>query len=147
MGIQLSIQLSLRNTEKNKQLVVPRRDRLVLSYIVRCKLWAFSCFFRNKEKNRQLIAPRRGRLCALLWSTKRLHCFQREASYYTNVSVYKYMNRHRARIIAIGYCVLLLGRLLCISLLIIAFKNFLFHILVDCLLLGWYVVHSIKTSA
>ena len=143
----MGILLSLRNKEKNRQLVAPRRGRLVLMYIVRCKQWAFSCLLRNKEKNRQLVSRRRGRQHALLWSTKRLHCFQREASYYTNVSVYKYMNRHRARIIAIGYCVLLLGRLLCISLLIIAFKNSLFHILVDCLLLGWYVVHSIKTSA
>ena len=101
MAIPLSIQLSLRNTEKNKQLVVPRRDRLVLSYIVRCKLWAFSCLLRNKKKNRQLVAPRRGRLCALLWSIKRLHCFYRgETSYYTNVSVYIYTHIDRARIIA-----------------------------------------------
>ena len=48
-----------------------------------------------------------------------------------------------------GYSVLLLlpRRLSCISLLIIALKFFPFNILVDCLLLGWYMVQSIKTPA
>ena len=36
--------------EKNRQLVASRRGRLVLSYIVHCKLWASSCLLGTRRR-------------------------------------------------------------------------------------------------